>query len=206
MLFAPNNIYHVYNQGNNRQKIFNTRKDYLTFLTLYRRLFPNYCSTMAWSLMPNHFHFMIHTDERCGTLIKQGGIFIDPVTNSIRKLLSGYARIFNNQYQQTGSVFRQKTKSKCLSAIEIKPDSEYLIQDYYVNCFHYIHQNPMVAKLVNKMEDWEFSSFRDYAGLRDGTLCLKELARIHCNYNPSNFIEKSNALVDKKIIPQLKLS
>jgi len=30
--------------------------------------------------------------------------------------------------------------------------------------------------LVDKLEDWEFSSFRDYAGLRNGTLCNKQLA------------------------------
>jgi hypothetical protein len=143
---------------------------------------------------------MIHTDERCDARIKQGGIYLDPVTNCIRKLLSGYARIFNNQYQQTGSVFRQKTKAKCLSAIEIKPDSQYLVQDYYVNCFHYIHQNPMVAKLTDRLEDWEFSSFQDYAGFREGTLCQKDFAKIHCNFNPENFIEKSYELADKKLV------
>ena len=127
-------------------------------------------------------------------------LFLTPITNSIRKLLSGYARIFNNQNKQTGSVFRQKTKSKCLSAIEIKPDSNYLVQDYYVNCFHYIHQNPLVAKLTARLEDWEFSSFHDYAGLRGGTLCQKELATLHCNYNPANFIEKSYQLADEKLI------
>ena len=200
MPFLPNNIYHIYNQGNNRQAIFQQRQDYLIFLNLYNRLFTANCSTNAWCLMSNHFHFMIHTDGRCDTKIKQGGIYIDPITNSIRKLLSGYARIFNNQYQQTGSVFRQKTKSKCLSEIEIKPGSQYLVQDYYVNCFHYIHQNPLVANLTDKLEDWEFSSFKDYAGLRNGTLCQKELATLHCNYNPANFVEKSYELADKKLI------
>ena len=150
--------------------------------------------------MPNHFHFMIHTDEKCDARIKQGGIYLDPITNSIRKLLSGYARIFNNQYQQTGSVFRQKTKAKCLSDIEIKSGSSYLIQDYYVNCFHYIHQNPLVAKLIDQLEDWEFSSFQDYAKIREGTLCQKELAELYCSYNPDNFVEKSYQSVDKKLV------
>ena len=43
-------------------------------------------------------------------------------------------------------------------------------------CFHYIHQNPMKANLVKKMEDWDYSSFKDYCGLRNGTLSNKELA------------------------------
>lgn len=200
MLFSPNNIYHVYNQGNNRQTIFLQRQDYLIFLSLYKRLFSPVASTIAWCLMPNHFHFMIYADERCDTKIKQGGIYLDPIANGVRKLLSGYARIFNSQYRQTGSVFRQKTKAKCLSAIEIKPYSSYLVQDYYVNCFHYIHQNPLVAKLTARLEDWEFPSFQDYAELRQGTLCQKDLAALHCGYNAESFIEKSYELVNKKFI------
>src|SRR5258708_5290116 len=150
MTFSPNNIYHIYNQGNNRQTIFFKPEDYSIFLNLYERLiYPN-VATIAWCLMPNHFHFMVHTDERCATKMKQGGIYIDPITNGIRKLLSGYARIFNNQHQRSGSVFRQKTKSKCLSDIKITSDSSYVQQDYFINCFHYIHQNPFVAKLVSR--------------------------------------------------------
>jgi hypothetical protein len=34
----------------------------------------------------------------------------------------------------------------------------------------YIHLNPVAAGLVSKAEDWEFSSYRDYLGLRNGTL------------------------------------
>jgi len=198
--FSPNNIYHIYNQGNNRQPIFTQRADYLIFLSILKKLFPGVCSTLAWCLMPNHFHFMVHTDERCSIKIKQGGLYIDPITNGIRKLLSGYTRVFNNLYNRSGSLFRQKTKAKSLSAIEIKLGSSHCIQDYYVNCFHYIHQNPLVAKLVTRMEDWEFSSFQDYAGFRNGTLCDKDLARIHCNYSVENFIETSYKFVEEKFI------
>jgi putative transposase len=199
MNFSPNNIYHVYNQGNNRQKIFFHRNDYLAFLNLYKKLlFPN-LSTIAWCLMPNHFHFMVQADERCITKIKQGGIFIDPVTNGIRKLLSGYSRIFNTRYQRSGSLFRQKTKAKCLSDIRAMPENIPGLADYYRNCFHYIHQNPLVANLVTRLENWEFSSFIDYAGLRDGTLCKKELAALYCGYNPENFIATSYELISDKI-------
>jgi putative transposase len=198
MNFCSDNIYHIYNQGNNRQQIFYDRKDYFVFLNLYKSLFSPFMDSIAWCLMPNHFHFMIYADKRCTVTIKQGGIFIDPITNGFRKLLSGYARIFNSQTQQSGSVFRQKTKAKCLSQIPIKPGGIYQVQDYFVNCFHYIHQNPLVARLVNRLENWEFSSFRDYAGLRQGSLCKKELGALHCGYDPSNFVAKSYELVDKK--------
>jgi putative transposase len=154
--------------------------------------------------MPDHFHFMVYTDERCSTKIKQGGLLIDPITNGIRKLLSGYARIFNNQNNRSGSVFRQKTKSKCLSGIKIIPGSSYSWQDYFINCFHYIHQNPLTIKLVSRLEDWEYSSFKDYAGLREGKLCQKDLAAIYCGYEVDNFIPKSYELADKKIVELIR--
>jgi REP-associated tyrosine transposase len=172
-------FYHVYNQGNNKQTIFTCRNDYLIFLKEIRRCITPHADMVAYCLMPNHFHFMIYTDFRCSVLIKQGGLFIDPVTNGLRKLLSGYARIFNHNNNQTGSLFRQKTKSKCLS--EEKDFVNQRATNYassYLTCFNYIHQNPCKAELVLKPDEWEFSSFKDYAGLRDGSLCNKKSAEI----------------------------
>ena len=200
MTFVPQNIYHIYNQGNDRQTIYRHQDDYLLFLDLYERLIHPNVSTLGWCLMPNHFHFMVYSDERCIPIMKQGGILIDPITNGVRKLLSGYARIFNSRTGRSGSVFRQKTKSKCLSDIKITPNSTFRQQDYCVNCFHYIHQNPFVARLVLRLEDWDYSSFRDYAGLRDGHLCNKDLAALYCGYDPDTFVTKSYELVERKII------
>lgn len=204
MKFTPHYIYHIYNQGNNRQKIFFYKNEYLVFLNLYKRLiYPN-AETIAWCLMPNHFHFLVYTDERCAIEIKQGGLNLDPVTNGIRKLLSGYARIFNKNHEMSGSVFRQKTKSKCLTDIKIDPEKTATIMDYYANCFHYIHQNPFKAKLVSKLEDWEFSSFIDYTGLRIGTLCKKELAVKFCKFDQEDFIIKTNADISDEFISSFR--
>ena len=204
MHFQPNDIYHVYNQGNNRQLIFNDQDDYHIFLRIVRKCILPFSEMIAYSLMPNHFHFMIYADERCTKLTKQGGLIIDPITNGIRKLLSGYARIFNDRYNHSGSVFRQKTKAKCLSDIDIFPNMALNNLDYYFNCFHYIHQNPFRAKLVTNMEDWEYSSFKDYAGLRNGTLCNKDLAIKYCSYRPDNFLKNSYALIPDEVIIQLQ--
>jgi hypothetical protein len=97
-------------------------------------------------------------------------------------------------------VFRQKTKSKCLTDIKIVTGMPAAIMNYYIHCFHYIHQNPFRAKLVTNMEDWEFSSFKDYCGLREGTLCNKEMAEKFCGYTPENFIQKSIELIPEDII------
>lgn len=194
MQFNPNNLYHVYNQGNNQQVIFHNDNDCITFLNLYRNAVAPYAETITWCLMPNHFHFMLMADERCNEKIKQGGIIIDPVTNGFRKLLSGYARIFNASNARSGSLFRQKTKGKCLSE-QKQVNSPLDINDYLFNCFHYIHQNPLKAGLVQRLEDWEYSSFKDYAGLRNGALINKSLAVEFCGYNPLTFIKESYNII-----------
>jgi len=124
--------------------------------------------------------------------MKQGGLKIEKLVNGIRKLLSGYARIFNKRYHQTGSVFRQKTKAKNILDENLLVNNKYTLQDYCSNCFSYIHQNPAVAGLVKLPGDWLFSSYLDFAGLRKGSLCNKELAAKYCYYDCRDFISLSN--------------
>lgn len=203
MHFAPGNLYHVYNQGNNHDRLFRNYSDYITFLSLYKRLIHPTIDTLAWTLMPNHFHFMLQTDHRCLDTVQQGNILLNVVSNGFRKLQSGYARIYNSRTGRSGSAFRQKTKAKCLSDLKLQPGED--IRNYFVNCFHYIHQNPLASGLVTRMEDWEYSSFKDYAGLRNGSLCNKELATLHCGYDVDNFIVQSYEIIDKKISGKFKL-
>lgn len=122
--------------------------------------------------MPNHFHLMVYADERLIQLKKQGGLQIDVLTNGIRKLLSGYARIFNSRHVKTGSLFRQKTKVKDL--MNDLPPRFANRTDYYFFCFHYIHRNPWAAKLVSGLEDWDF--------LPSGIMLTKEKERFVINY------------------------
>ncbi|MBK8555522.1 MAG: hypothetical protein IPL65_07015 [Lewinellaceae bacterium] len=48
---------------------------------------------------------------------------------------------------------------------------------YGTTCFHYIHKNPVRAGLASSAEAWEFSSAKDFAGLRNGSLCNYALAK-----------------------------
>ena len=63
MQFEKDHIYHIYNQGNNRQKIFFDRENYLFFLQKMNDYLLPYCDIMAWCLMPNHFHWMVYVRE-----------------------------------------------------------------------------------------------------------------------------------------------
>jgi REP element-mobilizing transposase RayT len=160
-------IYHVYNRGNNKRQIFFSRDNYLYFLkTVHKTIAP--CSDiLAWCLMPNHFHFLVRANEISVQQIADGSFPRQLFSQQIKQLLSSYTKAINKQKKFTGSLFQQKTKAVCVNDENCA---------YAEIAFHYIHQNPMAAGLVNKMEGWEFSSFTDYAGLRNGSLCKKELA------------------------------
>ena len=177
MKLYPENIYHIYNRGNNKQKIFFTRDNYIFFLQKVRRFLKSNVDFIAYCLMPNHFHFLIVTPLNFNST---------SFGDELKIMLSSYSKAINNQEKRTGSLFQQNSKSKCLT-FEAKKNS----LDYGLICFNYIHQNPVMAGLVKKIEDWEFSSFRDYIGLRNGSICNKELTRKLLNL-PSNEIELYN--------------
>ena len=51
----------------------------------------------------------------------------------------------SKQQNRKGVLFAHKTKAKMLNEAK---------NDYLLSCFMYIHQNPYLAKLVDKIEDW----------------------------------------------------
>ena len=169
-------IYHLYNRGNNRQKIFFNKENYLFFLRKVRKHLSPHCNILAYCLMPNHFHFMIHANANSEKTVKYGNGYANIFSENLRIMLSSYTQAINKQENRTGSLFQQNSKLKALNDIFYgkisKPDA--IGYDYY--CFHYIHNNPVAAGLTKNKEDWEFSSYRDYIGLRNGSLINKSLA------------------------------
>lgn len=53
------------------------------------------------------------------------------------------------------------------------------------------------------MEDWEFSSFRDYCGLRNGSLANKGLAYNLVGVSQTNFYEESYQVIDDDKIKKI---
>ena len=54
-----------------------------------------------------------------------------------------------------------------------------------------------------KIEDWEFSSVKDYAGLRKGTLVNKELVYEIINFDKDNFLEQAYIALNENSIKQI---
>ena len=177
MEFIPDRFYHVFNQGNNRQMVFeNDKDDYHLFLRQVRRHLLPHVDILAYCLMPNHFHFMIKTDQRCLGMKMAGKFEMNEVSLGIKLMLSTYTLITNKRRGRSGSLFRQGTHARCLNHDPCSVNLDTLAKNDLSNVFRYIHENPVEANLVKKPEDWIYSSYRDHAGLRDGTLVNKKLA------------------------------
>jgi len=180
MTFHENCLYHVYNRGNDRQPIFFSRANHLFFLQKVRDSIRPRCELLAYCLMPNHFHFLLLATADTLKTKLIGGVDKNVLSEGFKSVLSSYTQAINRQEGRTGSLFTQNTKAKELSG-----------PDYGFTCFQYIHQNPARAGFVKRLEDWEFSSFRDYTGLRAGTLCNQERAKILLDLPETRFYEES---------------
>jgi hypothetical protein len=105
--------------------------------------------------MPTHFHLFVHISSESS---------IPTLSKAIGTLLSSYTQAFNKVHKRHGSLFQQHTKAK-------------LVDDhrYAAALTAYIHNNPVRSGLVERPEEWEFSSYQDYCALRNGTLVQKDV-------------------------------
>lgn len=165
MELKEDNFYHLYNQGNNKKKIFFTQHNYNFFLKKIENCIIPYCDILAWCLMPNHFHLLvlvkseiIKTEEKVTT-----------INSSIGVMLRSYTRAINIQNNWTGSLFRQKTKANRID-IEEFVNKDMVEKSYLNECFNYILFNPVKDNLVEEPQLWEFSSYSDTIGLRKARL------------------------------------
>jgi putative transposase len=191
MHFEPDTVYHVYNRGNDKQRIFFHRDHYIFFLTKIRKEWLYYTDILAYCLMPNHFHFLLMPKAiGCNYItLQERETHMQFLSKAIGKTLSSYTQAINKEQESTGNLFQRKTKAKLLE------DNE---GSYILRCVNYIHLNPVTANLVQHESEWEFSSYRDYCGIRNGTLCNKDLL-----YKVSGFISldfRHLPSIDSKIV------
>ncbi|NDP21908.1 MAG: transposase [Paludibacter sp.] len=160
MFFKEDCTYHIFNRSN--EIVFYNRENYLFFLRKIREYVLPYANILSYCLMPNHFHIILIVKPEGITFFENKKIEdLQVLARAIGTVLSSYTQALNKQLGRRGSLFAHKTKAKILNDAK---------DEYALNCFMYVHQNPIFAKLVDKVEDWEFSSFHDYIGTRKGTL------------------------------------
>ena len=203
MHFIPNEVYHVYNRGNNKQLTFFNNDNYIFFLKKIKQEWKDYCDIICYCLMPNHFHFMLMPNEEGCKNITLGEkiTHMQNLSKAIGKTLSSYTKAINIQNQTTGNLFQKKTQAKDLSAN--KAQGKFSTHDYLLTCFYYIHQNPLQANLVRILKDWAYSSYPDYFGFRNGTLCNKKLTIDLLSLTENDFKNEEVVSLNKEIITEI---
>ncbi len=134
---APGAIHHIIVRGIEGRKIFVDDEDRHDFV---KRLGDVVLETQtrcyAWSLIPNHFHLLLRTGSA-------------PIATVMRRLLTGYAIVFNRRHRRSGHLFQNRYKSILCE------------EDVYLKeLVRYIHLNPLragVLKDIKVLDKYRFS-------------------------------------------------
>ncbi len=141
-LDAPGALHHVMGRGINGIEIFSNRKDREDFLERLADLCrANALSVYAWALMSNHFHLLLRTGNQ-------------PLSNSMRKLLTGYVVNYNRRHKRYGHLFQNRYKSILCE------DDPYLLE-----LARYIHLNPLRAGIVQNLNELKEYQWSGHSGI-----------------------------------------
>src|SRR4051812_22599060 len=133
-------VYHVLNRGNDRKTIFHKRGDARAFVQLLDEAKHQVPTTrlLAWCLMNNHWHLVLHP-----TLDTDVTLFMSWLANA-------HVRRYRQHYETNGMghLYQGRFKSFPVST-----------DDYdLLTVIRYVEANPLRARLVERAEDWRWSS------------------------------------------------
>jgi len=146
--FIQGGFYHVYNRTLPGAPLVFVTQNYAYFLRLVQRYRQTYgVGVIAYCLMPNHFHFLLHqeTDK--------------PLSRFVAALLNAYVQAVNRQQARHGPLFEGRFRHVCIED-----------ETYLTHLCRYIHLNPVKAGLAKVPEGWPYSNYCDWVGLRAGSL------------------------------------
>ena len=98
------------------------------------------CTYYAYCLMSNHFHLLIRERE-------------ESVGETVKRIASSYVYYYNRKYGRDGHLFKERFKSEPVNDMA-----------YFTVLLRYIHQNPVKAGIVERVKDYEYSSWGEFDG------------------------------------------
>jgi putative transposase len=113
---------------------------------------PKFVEIFAYCLMPTHFHILLRQ-------VRENGISI-----YLNNVLNGYSRYFNRAHRRKGPLWVGRFGRRL-----VQTDEDFL------GMTRYIHLNPATAGLVEKPEQWIYSSYKEYLNPKESenSLCDK---------------------------------
>ena len=172
-------IYHVYSRSIAKFKIFNSSKDYermvdaisfysqedppckFSFFQKMKEKYQSFNSSntistnktveiIAYCIMPTHIHLVLKQLRKNG------------ISKFIGQVLISYSKYFNTKSKRKGYLWEGRFQN-----ISVENDSQFM------HLTRYIHLNPVTNHLVDRAEDWKFSSYGEFMGkvLNENKLC-----------------------------------
>ena len=139
----PGAVYHATSRGNARRNIFADDQDREIFLFVLDSVIKKYnwlCH--AYCLMDNHYHLMIETPDA-------------NLSIGMRQLNGVYTQRYNRRHNEPGHIFQGRFKA-------VLVDKE----NYLLELCRYVVLNPVRAGIVERPEQWNWSSCQATAGLK----------------------------------------
>ena len=143
---VPGLPHHVTQRGNRRERVFFSDDDY----RLYQDLLREACdkagvSVWAYCLMPNHVHLILTPTTA------------DGLARALGKAHRRYSAFVNARLRVTGHLFQSRFGSVAMD------------EDHLMAAARYVALNPVRARLVERAQDWPWSSVRAHLeGRNDG--------------------------------------
>jgi len=136
-MYFPGLPYHVVQRGNNREPCFIEPENYQFYLELWRTVSPRYgVAVHAYCLMTNHIHFLATPDSKTS------------LSNTMKVVGSRYAQYINLKYKRTGTLWEGRHRSSLVQT-----------DRYLLTCMRYIELNPVRAGMVDRPEEYKWSSY-----------------------------------------------
>ena len=166
-------FYHIYNRGNNSEKIFFSEENYAYFLKLLTKYIFPVADIYAYCLLNNHFHILVRIKEKneieinklkFSTVEKPKEV---SASRQFSHFLNAYSQAVNKKYAGTGSLFEKRFERKRIS------DNHYLRQ-----VILYINTNPLKHNLVEKPKDYKWSSYNSHISNAKTKLKRKEVIEL----------------------------
>ena len=134
--FKCRQVYHVYQRGSQRQRIFDGKAHVIFYLDRLDRLARRYKVRIhAFCLMDNHVHFMLEPERKGG------------VSRMMQHLQSYHARYMNGLRHTDGHLWRNHFEAKHIAS-----------SAQYQATLLYIEKNPVVAGMCQQAHRYAFSS------------------------------------------------
>ena len=137
----PDAVYHITCRGNERQVIFKDDADRARFLQILTQSLSIYTVKLhTYVLMNNHFHLLVETP-------------LGNLAEFMRKFNITYTSYYNRRHKRIGHLYQGRYKSILVDKSE-----------YLSILSRYIHLNPVRRGLVERAEQWKWSSAAWFLG------------------------------------------